>query len=90
MYVVLEEDNMRAPDRFERAVVQAFNRAPPQEDVSVTVAKLLRREHAAVRSLLQKLMRKERRVDWAEDSFREVYLHACQDILAALDKRRKA
>ena len=83
---------MSTPDRFERMVrrnLASYN-CPMGHSwyTGDDVVTFLRCEHVAVRALIQKRMREERRVDWAEDSFREVYLDACQDILDALDKRR--
>lgn len=83
---------LRPPDRFERMVWKMKNNTSLFErNIAVSeVAKLLRREHAAVRRLVLKLQKPFLTRDYnCPQQWQVAKADMCADILAALDKRRK-
>ena len=69
-------------DRFD---VLARNMKFPMPSLEQNVARLLRKEHAAVKRMVKMELAKHRASDWSTGRVRCVL----QDILAALDKRAK-
>ena len=80
---------MTKPDRFARAVEKSGIATEPSVEVATkkTII-LLRREHVAVVRLINKYKKRSTTICFTDDA-KAAYVIACDDLLAALERRRK-